>query len=270
MQWPTAFNFVLIPLIAIAITGVVAVEYVWVNSADTATALQPQPSEELKESTLPAQHAQSAPAVFNPASVVRLAHHGPNHPPVMNSPGRDRSRVVLFPSGPGTALEFEGDPASDYEEDIVTYRFGVAIPGRLGIRAPEEALLCVDRYGSRFFIRPRSSVTPDEFASVYGNVGTVPVLPVVIYASDGKSESKPVLFNLTLVYDASFGSSSPSKSMGGHPGETSEPVERSEGASDSVRGMYAKLRKVTDVSRVWRLDPPSLWTGSVRSINPAR
>ena len=98
--------------------------------------------------------------------------------------------------GPGTVLEFEGEPATDYEEDHLSYRFGIAIPGKLCFRTPEEALLQVTRDGNRFLIRPLGVVAPAEFASVYGNVGTVPVLPAVNFASDGKMESKPEFFNL--------------------------------------------------------------------------
>ena len=228
----------------------------------------PSPQPELSKETV--QHAQSAPAVFNPKSVVKFVHHGPNHPPVVSSPVDDRSRVVLFPGGPGAILEFEGEPATDHEEDILTYRLGIAIPGRLGIRSPEDALLQVTRDGNRFLIRPHGNVSPYEFASVYGNVGTVPVLPAVIFASDGKSESKPEFFNLTLVYDASARNSAPSESMGENPGLTPDTAHRSEGASNSVDGTYTHLTKVADESRVWRLDPPSLFTGTIRTIQTAR
>ena len=254
-------NYFLVPLIAV--TFVV----VWIGFSNST------PSPETKQSTEPALlavHTQPASATFNTMSLVRPVHHGPNHPPVVNGQVCSRARVVQFPAGPGTDLEFEGDPASDYEEDIVTYRFGIAIPGRLGIRSPEEALLCVDRYGSRFVIRPRSTVTPAEFASVYGNVGIVPVLPAVIYASDGISESKPVLFNLALVYDASTGHSKPSESMGRYTGENSEPADQIVVSSDSMVETYTDLEKVAARSRVWRLDPPSLNPRSIRSIQTAR
>ncbi|MCY3554316.1 MAG: hypothetical protein OXH56_03245 [Gemmatimonadetes bacterium] len=255
------FTYFVVPLLAVTLVAV------WIGFSG------PTPSPQVKQSTVPsslAQHTLSAPATFDTKYLVRPVHHGPNHPPVVNDPIYDRSRVVQFPAGPGMSLEFEGDPASDYEEDVVTYRFGIAIPGRLGIRSPEEALLCVDRYGSRFIIRPRSSVTPAEFASVYGNVGIVAVLPAVIYASDGKSESKPVLFNLTLVYDAYTGKSSQSESMGERPGETSGTFDQFAEGFNSVDGAYAKLTKIADVSRVWRLDPPSPFTGTARSLQTTR
>ena len=261
MSRPILTNYILFPLIAI--TFVV----VWIGFSGSTT------SPQVKQSTEPALLAlntQPTSATFNTMSLVRPVHHGPNHPPVVNDPVYDRSRVVQFPAGPGTELEFEEDPASDYEKDVITYRFGIAIPGRLGIRSPEEALLCVDRYGSRFIIRPRSSVTPTEFASVYGNVGIVPVLPAVIFASDGKSEGKPVLFNLTLVYDASTGHSKPSESMGRYTEENSEPADQIVVASDSMVETYTDLEKVAARSRVWRLDPPSLNPRSIRSIQTAR
>ena len=237
---------------------------VWIGFASP---MQSQPPE---QSTEPAQHAHSVPAVFNLESVVKPVHHGPNHPPVVSSPVDDRSRVVLFPMGPGAVLEFEGEPATDHEVEVLTYRFGIAIPGKLGIRSPEEALLQITRDGNRFLIRPHGNVSPSEFASVYGNVGIVPVLPAVIYASDGKSESKPEFFNLTLVYDASTRHSAPAESMEEYPGLTPDPAHRSEGASNSVDGTYIHLTKVADGSRVWRLDPPSLFTGTVRTIQTAR
>lgn len=249
-------TYFFIPLVAV--TFVIA----W-NGLSSST---PSP----EHSSEPAQHTQSAAVVFNPGSVVKPVHHGPNHPPVMNRPFDDRSRVVLFPMGPGTVLEFEEEPAMDYEEDVLTYRFGVAIPGKLGIRAPEEALLQVTRDGNRFFIRPYGNVAPAEFASVYGNVGTVPVLPVVIFASDGKSESKPEFFNLTLVFDASTNYTAPSESLGGYPGEAQVPANRFEEASDSVVGRYTDLKKVVDASRVWRLDPPFPSAGTVREIQITR
>lgn len=254
-------SYFLVPLVAV--TLVVA----WIGFSDST------PLPQVKQSTEPSQPAlssQPASVTFNAMSLIRPVHHGPNHPPAVNDPIYDRSRVVQFPAGPGTVLEFEGDPALDYEEDVITYRFGVAIPGRLGIRSPEEALLCVDRYGSRFIIRPRSTVTPDEFASVYGNVGIVPVLPAVIYASDGKSESKPVMFNLTLVYDANTGNSKPSESMGGYFEENTDPADQLERASDSSVITLADLEKVAAESRVWRLDPPSPFTGTVRPIQATR
>ncbi|MXW05948.1 MAG: hypothetical protein F4Z81_12910 [Gemmatimonadetes bacterium] len=254
-------SYFLVPLLAV--TFVVA----WIGFSDSTPSPQVKPSTEPSQ---PAQYTQSVLATFDTKYLVRPVHHGPNHPPIVNDPVYDRYRIVQFPAGPGTDLEFEGDPASDYEEDVITYRFGIAIPGRLGIRSPEEALLCVDRYGSRFIIRPRSSVTPAEFASVYGNVGIVPVLPAVIYASDGKSESKPVLLNLTLVYDAFTWNSESSESKGEHPGETSDAFDKFEVESDSVDGAYAKLAKVADVSRVWRLDPPSPFTGTDRPLQATR
>ena len=254
-------SYFLVPLIAVTLV------VVWIGFSGST------PSPQVKQSTEPALLAlntQPTSATFNTMSLVRSVHHGPNHPPVVNDPVYDRSRVVQFPAGPGTELEFEGDPASDYEKDVITYRFGIAIPGRLGTRSPEEALLCVDRYGSRFIIRPRSSVTPAEFASVYGNVGIVPVLPAVIFASDGKSEGKPVLFNLSLVYDASTGHSKPSESMGRYTGENSEPADQIVVSSDSMVETYTDLEKVAARSRVWRLDPPSLNPRSIRSIQTAR
>ena len=230
----------------------------------------PVPETLPERQTEPARHAQSTSPVSLPESMVRLVHHGPNHPPVVNRPVEDRARVILFPDGTGTDLEFEGDPASDYEEDILTYRFGIAIPGKLGIRSPEEALLCVDRYGSRFVIRPRSTVTSAEFASVYGNVGIVPVLPIAVFASDGKSESKPVLFSLTLVYDASTGNSSSSKTMEAPRDVSPAPADRLEKASDSVDSAYEILKKVADESRVWRLDPPAYFTSTAQPIDTTR
>ena len=261
MSRPILTNYILVPLIAI--TFVV----VWIGFSGSTPSPQ---SKQLTEPALLALNTPSTSAVFNTKSLIRPVHHGPNHPPVVDGKVCSRSRVVLFPAGPGTDLEFEGDPATDYEEDIVTYRFGIAIPGRLGIRSPEEALLCVDRYGSRFVIRPRSNVTAAEFASVYGNVGIVPVLPAVIYASDGKSESKPVVFNLALVYDESTGNSKPSESIGRYTGEQSEPADRIEWSSDSVDEAYTDLERVAAESRVWRLDPPSLNPRSIRSIQTAR
>jgi len=261
MSRPILTNYILVPLIAI--TFVV----VWIGFSNST------PSPETKQSTKPALlavHTQPASATFNTMSLVRPVHHGPNHPPVVHGPVCGRSRVVRFPAGPGTELEFEGDPASDFEEDVITYRFGIAIPGRLGIRSPEEALLCVDRYGSRFIIRPRSNVTASEFASVYGNVGIVPVLPAVIYASDGKSESKPVLFNLALVYDEATGNSEPSESMGGYFEENTEPADRIEWSSDSVDEAYTDLERVAAESRVWRLDPPFPFNGIVRPFQTTR
>ncbi|MXX04136.1 MAG: hypothetical protein F4X08_02900 [Gemmatimonadetes bacterium] len=254
-------SYFLVPLLAV--TFVVA----WIGFSDSTPSPQVKPSTELSQ---PAQYTQSVLATFDTKYLVRPVHHGPNHPPIVNDPVYDRYRIVQFPAGPGTDLEFEGDPASDYEEDVITYRFGIAIPGRLGIRSPEEALLCVDRYGSRFIIRPRSSVTPAEFASVYGNVGIVPVLPAVIYASDGKSESKPVLLNLTLVYDESTGHSKPSDSMGGYFEENTEPADQLERVSDSFVITLADLEKVAAESRVWRLDPPLPYTGMVRTLQTTR
>ena len=258
MRRPAVFSYLYIPVLAVMF----AIAWVAFSS--------PMPETLPERQMEPARHAQSTSPVSLPESVVRLVHHGPNHPPVVNSPVVDQTRVILFPDGTGTDLEFEGDPALDYEEDILTYRFGIAIPGKLGIRTPEEALLCVDRYGSRFVIRPRSTVTAAEFASVYGNVGIVPVLPVAIFASDGKSESKPVLFSLTLVYDASTGNSSPSQSMGVHPGESPASADRFEEASDSVDSAYEILKKVVDESRVWRLDPPYYFTSTIQPIDTTR
>ena len=254
-------SYFLVPLLAV--TFVVA----WIGFSDSTPSPQVKPSTEPSQ---PAQYTQSVLATFDTKYLVRPVHHGPNHPPIVNDPVYDRYRIVQFPAGPGTGLEFEGDPASDYEEDVITYRFGIAIPGRLGIRSPEEALLCVDRYGSRFIIRPRSSVTPAEFASVYGNVGIVPVLPAVIYASDGKSESKPVLLNLTLVYDAYTWNSESSESKGGYFEENTDPADQLERASDSSVITLADLEKVAAESRVWRLDPPLPFSGTVRPFQTTR
>lgn len=270
------FTYFVVPLLAV--TFVVA----WIGFAGSTPSPQSKQSTERAESTepalpaLPAQptepalHWQPEPAVLSTKSLIRPVHHGPNHPPVVNGQVCSRSRIVRFPAGPGTDLAFDRDPASDYEDDIVTYRFGIAIPGRLGVRSPEEALLCVDRYDSRFVIRPRSNVTAAEFASVYGNVGIVPVLPAVIYASDGKSESKPVIFNLALVYDESTGNSEPSESMGGYFEENTEPADQLERASDSFVITLADLEKVAAESRVWRLDPPLPFSGTVRPFQTTR
>ena len=251
-------TYFFVPLLAVTFV------FAWIGFSSS------MPSSQSKQSTEPARHTQSAPAIFNSESAVRLVHHGPNHPPVVNSPVEDRSRVVLFPMGPAAVLEFEGEPATDHEKDILTYRFGIAVPGKLGVRSPAEALLQVTRLDNRFFIEPCGDISPAEFVSVYGNVGTIPVLPAVIYANDGKSESKPEFFNLTLVYDASIQFSAPSESMGKYHRETHEPADRYEGASDSVDGANANPLLITDAFSGWRLDPPSLFTGTVRTIQTAR
>lgn len=264
MRRPVVFFYLTIPILAV--TFAIA----WVAYSSPMQETLPERTMRLAEHESPAEHERPVSTISMPESGVRFVHHGPNHPPVVNGPVSSRSRVVQFPAGPGTDLKFEGDPASDYEEDIVTYRFGIAIPGRLGIRSPEEALLCVDRYGSRFHIRPRSNVTPAEFASVYGNVGIVPVLPAVIYASDGKSESKPVLFNLGLVYDESTGNPETSESMGEYLEENTEPADQLVRASDSFVITLADLEKVAAESRVWRLDPPLPFSGTGRPFQTTR
>lgn len=203
---------------------------------------------------------------FNPKFVLKAMHHGPNHPPVVNSPLNDRSRVVLFPRGPGATLEFEGEPATDHEEDNLTYRFGIAIPGKLGIQSPEEALLTVTREDNRFLIRPYGIITPAEFASVYGNVATVPVLPAAIYASDGNSESEPMFFDLSLVYDGAARFSVPAEYMGEQRRETPEPIARFEGTSDRGDEAFRSWKAVTAESRVWRFDPSARFLKTIRTI----
>lgn len=269
-------TYIIVPFVAVASV------IVWIGISSSTQSPQPMQSTEPAQltrstepaypfqSTEPAQLTQSAPAAYTSNSVVKLVHHGPNHPPAMNTPFDDRPRVVLFPEGPGTFLKFEGEPATDYEEDVLTYRFGIAIPGKPGIRSPREALLLVTRIGNRFLIRPHGTVSLERFASVYGNVGSVPVLPAVIFASDGKSESRPEFFNLSLVFDASTRNPAPAESTDEYPGEEHAPADRFEEVSDSVDGTYTNLKKVVAASRVMRLDPPYQAVKTVRTIETAR
>ena len=267
-------TYFFVPLVAVTF----AIAWIEIKAGST-------PSPQPLQSTEPAQLTQSARTAYTPDSVVKLqsapaaytsdsvvkpVHHGPNHPPIVRSPVDDRSRVVLFPKGPGAVLEFEGEPATDYEEDVLTYRFGIAIPGKPGLRSPQEALLLVIRIGNRFLIRPHGTVSLERFASVYGSVGSVPVLPAVIFASDGKSESIPKFFNLSLVFDASTRDLEPSGSMKEYPEEARELSGRPEAVSDPVDVTYTGLEKVVGVSRVFRLDPPFYSAETVRTIQTAR
>ncbi len=172
MYRPTKYAFAFIPLLAAAV--------VWGNSSDPTQLTQPPPADSAVGAT--SEHlpristgytgtgfrftdlgypgsarvlsSESTSTTFNPKFVLNAMHHGPNHPPVVNSPTETHIRVVLFPGGPGATLEFKGEPATDHENDILTYRFGFAIPGKLGIQPPEKALLQITREGNGFLIRP--------------------------------------------------------------------------------------------------------------------
>ncbi len=272
MRRSTLNHLVLTSMLAVMVAVTFVIAGVGFSSSTPSSEQQPElsPEHSPEPATGPTLLTQSPHADFNQSSVVKPVHHGPNHPPAMNTPFDDRSRVVLFPKGPGAVLEFEGEPATDDDEDVLTYRFGIAIPGKPGIRSPREALLLVTRVGNRFMFRPYGSVSPERFASVYGNVGTVPILPAVVFASDGRSESRPEFFNLTLVYDVSTRNLIPSEPSGEYPEEAHEPYGRSEEASDSVERTKTDLNKVVGASRVLRLDPPIYAAETVGTIMTTR
>ena len=190
----------------------------------------------------------------NPRFTLEPRHHGSNHPPVMNSPITNFSRILLFPRGPPALVEFAGEPASDPEGDELTYRFAFALFGMTGIQTPEEALMRITRSGNSFEILPDGDITPAEFRAVYGAHASISGLPAAVYASDGNAESSPEVYNLDIIYDGSAQFSAPAEYAGDQRWEYPEPIDWYEGTSAPVDGAFPKWTGVTAGQRNWRLD----------------
>ena len=189
----------------------------------------------------------------NPRFTLEPRHHGSNHPPVLNTPITNFSRILLFPRGPPALVEFTGEPASDPEGDELTYRFAFALFGMTGIQTPEEALMRITRSGNNFEILPDGDITPAEFRAVYGAHASISGLPAAVYASDGNAESSPEVYNLDIVYDGSAQFSAPAEYAGDQRWEYPEPIDWYEGTSAPVDGAFPKWTGVTAGQRNWRL-----------------
>ena len=242
MRRPAVFSYVLVPIFVVILA-------VTVSCGESSN---PMRSTESALSARVTQTAQPAPAGLPPVA-VEPKHHGPNHPPVVNSP-RNGTVTLLFPRGPAGRLDYSGEPATDPEGDDLSYRFSFAVPDREGIQTADEALLDITRTGNSFFFRPDGLLSPAEYASVYGNDANIPVVLSALYASDGKAESEPGVFSLNVVYDGSAQFSAPAEYVGEQRWETPRPLDWYEGTSEPVGGSFPTWTAVTGDLRNWKLD----------------
>lgn len=248
MNRPTTYSFIFILSLSILSTACG-------KSSNPMRSTQPaQRAGRLPAGKTLAETSENRAGSIHTGAGIEAKSHGSNHPPVMNSPIGNASRVLLLPRGPAAVLEFSDEPGTDSDGDDLTYRFGFVVPGISGATSPEDALLNISREGNRFDILSEGVLTPAEFTSVYGNRATVPTVLSAIFASDGSAESQPKTFNLRVVYDGSAQFSAPAQYVGDQRWQIPDFVEVYEGTSLLENGQLPGWTSVISARRNWGMD----------------
>ena len=131
-----------------------------------------------------------------------------NTAPVMTSPTSTEHKL-LFPNGAMNTIKFGGEPATDADNDALTYRFVAQITGSDALLTPEQALFEITREGNNFEIKPRDNVTPEEYGALYGYTSESFLFNLTMYANDGKADSNRISIELLFYHDPSARFSAP-------------------------------------------------------------
>ena len=180
-------------------------------------------------------------AVMAAMTVIAYAYHQQAHaqantPPAFSTISADTQLKYLFPTGAPAKLAFEGEPATDAQNDPITYRFVFNLPNlettdvvndhiKVG---PSEALFDVSQNGNAFKIEAASGATPHAFREAYGDVTSYDIT-VDVYANDGTDDSAPLSFTIAAVYDASARFPSPATYQSDNRWAVSSTYETYEG-----------------------------------------
>ena len=167
------------------------------------------------------QIAKTAAAIITILAAIAVLQHSTswaqsNNAPAFSTISADTQLKYLFPTGAPAKLAFESEPATDAENDPITYRFVFTLPNlettdivndyiKVG---PSEALFDVSQNGNAFEFEAASGATPHAFREAYGDVTSYDV-PVEVYANDGTADSVRISLILEAVYDPSARFQSP-------------------------------------------------------------
>ena len=214
------------------------------------------------------------------------AHAQANTPPAFSTISADTQLKYLFPTGAPAKLAFEGEPATDAQNDPITYRFVFNLPNLETtdvvndhiLVGPSEALFDVSQNGNAFEIEAASGATPHAFREAYGDVTSYDIT-VDVYANDGTADSVPISFILEAVYDPSARFQSPASSQSHNRWEITTPFETYEGpgaASDIEIQWHASEHSsnrrwsagIAEASPVWCWDGTGHISTAVSSLWP--
>lgn len=131
-----------------------------------------------------------------------------NRAPVIGTPD-STTLTYMFPRGHTTRLYFTSSPATDEDNDDLTYRFVFTIPDTSTADTDDttevdaaDTLLVMTLAGNTFEFEAVAGTTPKQFNDLYGEVLEY-TIPVKMYANDGTVDSKPLEFTIKIHYDAS-------------------------------------------------------------------
>ena len=141
------------------------------------------------------QIAKTAAAIITILVAITVLQHSTgwaegNNAPVMATPS-STSLKYLFPHGTAAERSFPSDPATDTDDDTITYRFVFTVPDTSTVGdttdttevEPSDALFSVSQSENRFEFEGKTGTTPHEFNALYGETATYSV-PVKMYASE--------------------------------------------------------------------------------------
>ena len=187
------------------------------------------------------QIAKTAAAIITILVAITVLQHSTgwaegNNAPVMATPS-STSLKYLFPHGTAAERSFPSDPATDTDDDTITYRFVFTVPDTSTVDTtdtkevePSAALFSVSRSGNGFKFEGKTGTTPHEFNAPYGDTATYSV-PVKMYANDETDDSAPLSFTIAGVYDASARFPSPATYQSDNRSAVSSAYETYEGPS---------------------------------------
>ena len=230
-------------------------------------------------------------AVMAAMTVIAYAYHQQAHaqantPPAFSTISADTQLKYLFPTGAPAKLAFEGEPATDAQNDPITYRFVFNLPNlettdvvndHIKVR-PSEALFDVNTNVNPFEIEAASGATPHAFREAYGDVTSYDIT-VDVYANDGTADSVPISFILEAVYDPSARFQSPASLQSHNRWEITTPFKTYEGpgaASDIKMQWHASEHSsnrrwsagLAVLSPVWCWDGTGSLSTAVSSLWP--
>ena len=230
-------------------------------------------------------------AVMAAMTVIAYAYHQQAHaqantPPAFSTISADTQLKYLFPTGAPAKLAFEGEPATDAQNDPITYRFVFNLPNlettdvvndhiKVG---PSEALFDVSTNVNPFEIEAASGATPHAFREAYGDVTSYDIT-VDVYANDGTADSVPISFILEAVYDPSARFQSPATYQSDNRWAVSSTYETYEGPSAAGNititwhaSEHSSNRDwsagIAEVSPVWCWDGTGRTSTAVSSLWP--
>ena len=183
------------------------------------------------------------------------AQEATNHAPELGAPS-STSLYYLFPRGVSAKLEFSSEPASDADDDPITYAVTFKFDGSDATetaKTPDQMLLTVDYDPTTFdfTIEKSSNYSVSAYRDIYNTNGAKVILHGTLTANDG-AESDTTSFSLTVQHDASAEFGSPAVYQGDNRWQVSKAYETYEGPS-AAREITQQWQASADgSSRIWR------------------